>query len=48
LNEAQHHFKESVGAGGRGVMRLDAPSGKKKVWRPHDRTLGLSEANVLY
>ena len=31
-----------------GVMRLDGSLGKKQVWRPHVRTWGLSEANVLY
>ena len=31
-----------------GVPRLDGARGKKQVWRPHVRTCGLSEANVLY
>ena len=31
----------------RGVARLDGAQGKKQVWRPHVRTWGLSEANVL-
>ena len=30
------------------VTRLDAARGMKQVWRPHVRTWGLSEANVLY
>jgi len=30
-----------------GVTRLDGAWGKKQVWRPHVRTWGLSEANVL-
>ena len=29
-------------------MRLDGAQGKKQVWRPHIRTGGLSEANVLH
>jgi len=32
----------------RGVTRLDGARGKKEVWRPHVRTWGLSEANVLH
>ena len=32
----------------RGVTRLDGARGKKQVWRPHVRTWGLSEANVLH
>ena len=32
----------------RGVTRLNGARDKKQVWRPHDRTRGLSEANVLY
>jgi len=32
----------------RGVTRLDGAWDKKKVWRPHIRTWGLSEANVLF
>jgi len=32
----------------RGVTRLDGARGQKQVWRPHVRTWGLSEANVLY
>ena len=32
----------------RGVTRSDGALGKKQVWRPHVRTWGLSEANVLY
>jgi len=28
--------------------RLDGARGKKQVWRPHFRTWGLPEANVLY
>ena len=32
----------------RGVMRLDGTRGKKQVWRPHVRTCGLSETNVLF
>ena len=32
----------------RGVTRLDGAQGKKQVWRPHVRTWGLSEANVLF
>jgi len=31
----------------RGVTRLGGVRGKKQVWRPHVRTWGLSEANVL-
>jgi len=30
------------------VARLDGARGKKRVWRPHVRTWGLSEFNVLY
>ena len=33
---------------GRGVTRLNGARGKKQVWRPHIRTWGISEANVLY
>ena len=32
----------------RGETRLDGTRDKKQVWRPHVRTWGLSEANVLY
>jgi len=32
----------------RGVTRLDGARGRKPVRRPHDRTRGLSEANLLY
>jgi len=32
----------------RGVARLDGARGKKQLWRPHVRTWGLSEANVLH
>jgi len=32
----------------RSVTRLDSTRRKKQVWRPHVRTWGLSEANVLY
>jgi len=32
----------------RGVTRIDGARGKKQLWRPHVRTWGLSEANVLY
>ena len=32
----------------RGVTRLDVAWDKKKVWRPHVRTWGLWEANVLF
>ena len=32
----------------RGVTRLDGARGKIQVWRPHFRTWGLPEANVLY
>ena len=32
----------------RDVTRLDGARGKKQLWRPHVRTWGLSEANVLY
>ena len=32
----------------RGITRLDGARGKKQVWRPHVRTWGLSEANVLH
>ena len=32
----------------RGVTRLDGARGIKQVWRPHVRTWGLSEANLLY
>ena len=32
----------------RGETRLDDAWDKKQVWRPHARTWGLSEANVLY
>jgi len=32
----------------RGVTRLDGAWVKKQVWRPHVRTWGLSEANVLF
>ena len=32
----------------RGVTRLDGAWDKKKVWRPHIRTWGLWEANVLF
>jgi len=32
----------------RGATRLDGVRGKMQVWRPHVRTWGLSEANVLY
>jgi len=32
----------------RGVTRLDGARGKMQVWRPHFRTWGLPEANVLY
>jgi len=32
----------------RGVTRSDGARGKKQVWRPHARTWGLSEANVLH
>ena len=32
----------------RGVTRLDGTRGKKQLWRPHVRTWGLSETNVLY
>jgi len=32
----------------RGVTRLDGARGKKQVWRPHVRTWGFFEANVLY
>jgi len=32
----------------RGVTRLDGARGEKQVRRPHVRTWGLSEANVLY
>jgi len=32
----------------RDVTRLDGASDKKKVWRPHIRTWGLWEANVLF
>jgi len=31
----------------RSVTRWDGARGKKQVWRPHVRTWGLSEANVL-
>jgi len=34
--------------GGRGVTRLDGARRKKQFWRPHVRTWGLSEVNVLY
>ena len=33
---------------GRGVTRLYGARGKKRVWRHHVRTWGLSEANVLH
>ena len=32
----------------RSVTRLDGARGKEQIWRPHVRTWGLSEANVLY
>ena len=32
----------------RGVTRLDGARDKKQVWRPHVRTWGFSEVNVLY
>ena len=32
----------------RGVTSLDGARGKMQVWRPHFRTWGLPEANVLY
>jgi len=32
----------------RGVTRLDGARGKKQIWRPHVRTWGLLEANVLH
>ena len=31
-----------------GVTRLDGARGKKQVWRPHVRSWGLLEANVLH
>jgi len=40
----------NIRAGGvaRGVTRLDGAREKKQVWRPHVRTWGGPEANVLY
>jgi len=32
----------------RGVTRLDGAWDKKNVWRPHIRTWGYCEANVLF
>ena len=32
----------------RGVTKLDGVRGKKQLWRPHVRTWGLSEANLLH
>ena len=47
-NKALLHKTMRVFATTRGVTRLDGARGKKKVWCPHVRTWGLSEANVLY
>jgi len=32
----------------RGVTMLDGAWGKYQVWRPHFRTWGIAEANVLH
>ena len=57
--EKKHEWKRTITAptkpnfcdccgSSRNVTRLDGVRGKKQVWRPHVRTWGLSEANVLY
>ena len=46
VNKFRHFGKTIVMC--RGVTRLDGAKGKKQVWRPHVRTWGLSEANVLF